>query len=188
MKKKLSSRNKISRAALELFTEKGINSTTTKEIARKAGVAEGTIYIYFKSKDELAYSLFVEHMNNFRQYLEDSIGDTTDPIESMERLVETFYSFAKDEPVEYKYIVIGHHTELKKMPALKSKPKDTFVKTIKKGIKKGIFRKIDPNIAASYVIGMITRSVMFYNSGLIKCNYRRLISETKDSVKRVLYG
>lgn len=186
MKKKSSSRDKISRAALKLFTQKGINSTTTKEIARKAGVAEGTIYIYFKSKDELAYSLFVEHMNNFRQQLLKSICDSTDPLQSIQGLVETFYNFARNESVEYEYIVIGHHTELKKMPAIKLKPKDTFVETIKEGIESGIFRKMDPNIAASYVIGMITRSVMFYKQGIIKCGYEDLVSETRQSVKKLL--
>lgn len=185
-KSRESSKDRISDAALKLFTENGINSTTTKAIAKKARVAEGTIYIYFKSKDELAYSLFLEHMTRFREILEDSVNGTDNPFGAVNELIGSFYNFAKKEPLKYEYIIIGHHTELKKMPPVKAKPKDVVVRTIKEGIKEGSFRKVDPNIAASYVIGMITRSIMFHKNGLIKCSHRKLVSETRDSVRRLL--
>lgn len=181
-----SSRDKISEAALLLFTEKGIKSTTTKRIAKKAGVAEGTIYIHFKSKDALAYGLFVEHMNYFRDLLEQSIIIIEEPDKALGELINNFYSFANNEPVKYQYIIMGHHTELQKMPVLKTKPKDIFVDVIKKGIKDRSFRDMDPNIAASYVIGMITRSILFYKNGMIECSYEDLVSTTKENVNRLL--
>jgi AcrR family transcriptional regulator len=46
-------RNQILDAAAEVFAEKGFHRTTTKDIAGKAGIAEGTIYNYFDSKDDL---------------------------------------------------------------------------------------------------------------------------------------
>ncbi len=48
-----STRSRILDAALELISERGYNGATTAEIARRAGVAEGTIYRYFKDKKEL---------------------------------------------------------------------------------------------------------------------------------------
>jgi len=47
-------------ASLELFTKKGFNATTTKEIAVKSGVAEGLIFYYFKDKNELLNYLIRE--------------------------------------------------------------------------------------------------------------------------------
>ena len=44
----------ILRAALELFAEKGFYHTTTKAISRKAGIAEGTLFNYFQTKEDLA--------------------------------------------------------------------------------------------------------------------------------------
>lgn len=182
------SRHKITDAALKLFTEQGIKSTTTKAIAAKAGVAEGTIYIHFKSKDELAYTLFLENMNNFREFLLKSVDESSAPSKNLDSLVVSFYKFAKDEPVKYQFIIVGHHTELKKMPPLKSKPKDAIVSVIKEGIKKGDFRKTDPNLAAAYVIGMITRSIMFHKQGFIKQSYEQVVSETRESVRKLLSG
>jgi AcrR family transcriptional regulator len=51
-------RRAILAAALKLFAEKGFYRTTTKEIARKAGIAEGTLFNYFETKEDLALYFF----------------------------------------------------------------------------------------------------------------------------------
>ena len=55
-------RTQILEAAIRVFGKKGYHRATTKDIARAAGVAEGTIYLYFKSKSELLIALF-EHLD-----------------------------------------------------------------------------------------------------------------------------
>ena len=47
-------------AALELFAEQGFNSSPTALIAKRAGVASGTLFFHFKSKEELIHELFRE--------------------------------------------------------------------------------------------------------------------------------
>lgn len=51
-------RQRLIRAALELFTTKGYHDTTTAQIAKKAGIAEGTIYRHFASKQQLVNELY----------------------------------------------------------------------------------------------------------------------------------
>lgn len=51
-------RQRLIRAALELFTTRGYHDTTTAQIAKKAGVAEGTIYRHFASKQQLVNELY----------------------------------------------------------------------------------------------------------------------------------
>lgn len=53
------SQKKIAEAALRLFAEKGFEASTTSEIAKAAGVAEGTIYKYFKTKKDLLFALVI---------------------------------------------------------------------------------------------------------------------------------
>ncbi len=55
-------RDRILRAAVEIFSRKGFFNSKVSEIARTASVADGTIYLYFRNKDDLLISLFEEKM------------------------------------------------------------------------------------------------------------------------------
>lgn len=55
-------RERILRAAIRIFSRKGFFNARVSEIARAAGVADGTIYLYFRSKDDLLIALFEEKM------------------------------------------------------------------------------------------------------------------------------
>ena len=54
---------RILEAAISIFNEKGFSATTTNEIAKQAGVAEGTIFRYFKTKKDILSSLIVHMIN-----------------------------------------------------------------------------------------------------------------------------
>src|ERR1051326_5168978 len=57
-------KERILAAALQLFREKGLEGTTTKEVSRKAGIAEGTLFNYFKTKEDLALYFFQKETEN----------------------------------------------------------------------------------------------------------------------------
>lgn len=56
-------RERIVKAALDLFQTKGFDATTTKAIAKKARIAEGTVFNYFKSKDDIALYFFEQEVD-----------------------------------------------------------------------------------------------------------------------------
>lgn len=60
------------KAALSLFQRRGFDATTTKAIARKAGIAEGTVFNYFKSKDEIALYFFEEEVDQAMTSVRDN--------------------------------------------------------------------------------------------------------------------
>jgi TetR/AcrR family acrAB operon transcriptional repressor len=61
----------IARASIDLFCEKGIAQTTMDAIARSAGVAKGTIYLYFKNKEEIVFAIWdmvcILHVETFER-------------------------------------------------------------------------------------------------------------------------
>ncbi|MDB6040138.1 MAG: transcriptional regulator [Verrucomicrobiales bacterium] len=61
-------KQKILAAALRLFREKGLEATTTREICRKAGIAEGTLFNYFKTKEDLALFFFEKETDNLVEW------------------------------------------------------------------------------------------------------------------------
>ncbi|MBQ5652056.1 MAG: TetR/AcrR family transcriptional regulator [Peptococcaceae bacterium] len=71
MVEKANKRELILAAAREIFGEKGYHSTTSEEIAKKAGVGKGTIYQYFESKQDIFLQM---HMQYLKQYSENVVA------------------------------------------------------------------------------------------------------------------
>jgi TetR/AcrR family fatty acid metabolism transcriptional regulator len=66
-------------AAIKVFAQKGFFQSKVAEIAREAGVADGTVYLYFKNKDDLLVSIFEVKMREVISRFRKSIGEQKDP-------------------------------------------------------------------------------------------------------------
>jgi TetR/AcrR family fatty acid metabolism transcriptional regulator len=64
-------RERILRAAVKVFAKNGFHATRVSEVAKAAGVADGTIYLYFKSKDELLVSLFEDRVERLLAFMRE---------------------------------------------------------------------------------------------------------------------
>ena len=62
-------------AALKLFVEFGFHGTPTSKIAKEAGVANGTLFHYFKTKEELIVKLYISIKENLNGYLLSKMDD-----------------------------------------------------------------------------------------------------------------
>lgn len=82
-------REAILRAATDVFAERGFFSSQVADIARVAGVAAGTVYLYFRSKDDLLVSIFERTMRDGLAEGRAAIADVSDPRERLMRLART---------------------------------------------------------------------------------------------------
>jgi AcrR family transcriptional regulator len=73
----LNRKEEIIQAAMKLFAQKGYHATSMQEIAEQCGMAKGSIYNYFKSKEEIAVSIFRYHYDVLFQKISDIARDET---------------------------------------------------------------------------------------------------------------
>jgi AcrR family transcriptional regulator len=86
----LSRRKQIIRAAMKLFAQKGYHATSMQEIAENSGMAKGSLYNYFKSKEEIALSIFSYHYEMlFEKILEIANDETLSVKEKFEKQLST---------------------------------------------------------------------------------------------------
>lgn len=71
---KTDKRERILRAAVKVFARKGFYATRVSEIAKAAGVADGTIYLYFENKDDVLVSLFQDRITKLIAALEEVVA------------------------------------------------------------------------------------------------------------------
>jgi TetR/AcrR family fatty acid metabolism transcriptional regulator len=79
-------REAILRAAVKVFARKGFFNSKVADIAREAGIADGTVYLYFKSKDEILHSVFDRAMEEFISEGKREIADIENPSEKLRRI------------------------------------------------------------------------------------------------------
>lgn len=87
-RERLRRRREILAAALELFSEKGYHNVSMHEIAEKAEFAIGTLYKFFKNKEDLYKSLIVEQADRFHEVLTKAIENADDEIEKLRNYVK----------------------------------------------------------------------------------------------------
>ncbi len=105
-------RQRLVRAALELFTAQGYHNTTTPQIAKKAGVAEGTIYRHFHSKQHLLNELFRGAARWALKLVKDADTLKVGPREKLAELARGLVSGAAREPAVARLLLIQRHGEL----------------------------------------------------------------------------
>jgi TetR/AcrR family fatty acid metabolism transcriptional regulator len=85
-------------AAIRVFARTGYYNSRVADIAREAGIASGTIYLYFRTKEEILVTLFRERMAEFVAYLRREIAGEPDPVRRIRRLVRLHFTVLEQNP------------------------------------------------------------------------------------------
>ena len=88
----------IIEAAVRVFARKGYYNSRVSDIAREAGIAAGTIYLYFKTKDDILVTLFRDKMADFVGVLRKAIAGEADAASKIRRLVSLHFRILEENP------------------------------------------------------------------------------------------
>lgn len=81
-------RERILQAATKVFAQKGFYATRVSEIAKAAGVADGTIYLYFENKDDVLISIFEDRISRLLEILQGVVESEAPVEERVRKIVE----------------------------------------------------------------------------------------------------
>ncbi|HAX99014.1 MAG TPA: hypothetical protein DCY12_09070 [Candidatus Atribacteria bacterium] len=160
-------KKRIKDAAISLFSEKGYSATTMRQIAKKAGLASGSLYNHLKRKSDLLLDIHRDFVDEIIEKTKFWEGDE-DPCE--EKLREVFKTFMKaifENKLSFK-VLLEQETFLP--PSVKKEVvrnvhllKQGIQGIIEKGIKKGEIRDIDAKIATFCVFALCNYSLRWIN-------------------------
>lgn len=104
--KKLIKENRLLEAAYNLFIEKGITATAIDEIVKKAGVAKGTFYLYFKDKEDILEKLILKKSSEIvkKALQEVSIREFTSPVDKFLYFLEYIIDYLSKNRVLFKFL------------------------------------------------------------------------------------
>ncbi|HEX2949668.1 MAG TPA: TetR/AcrR family transcriptional regulator [Armatimonadota bacterium] len=178
-------RAEIVRAAVALFARQGFERTTTKEIAAAAGIAEGTIYKYFTSKQDILFSFIKPTATRTMPTIfQESIRDDRQLIAAF---IEDRFALW-EENADLVKVVIGEAVFNPALAEGLNRMIDPIITTFEQYIshrkQEGAFRDIDAGIAARTLIGMaishFLRWNVFSSSEASPSSQKKLVDELTD--------
>jgi TetR/AcrR family fatty acid metabolism transcriptional regulator len=85
-------------AAVRAFSRHGYHNCTVAQVAREAGVADGTLYLYFQGKEDLLVSAFRHVLGRMFERLDREVAGAAAPVEKLRRLVEVHLGLMEEDP------------------------------------------------------------------------------------------
>ncbi len=154
-------RGRLLNAAKKVFSERGYHNAQISHIIDEAGVARGTFYLYFKSKEEIFKELLEEVVAELKERIKP-VELSDDPVEQVAQNFERIIEFALEEK-ELARIVLQRNCD----PEL-SRITDEFFESvvsfisssIEKGISMGLLRECNSELLARAVVGAIKETIL----------------------------
>lgn len=186
MSRPIEKRQHVMDAALKLFVEKGIEGTTTREIAQLAKAGEGTMFRHFESKEELAWHLFHENLTVFMGQLKEGLAKETTAKGRIRSMVSAGFNLYETDPTLCSFLLLTEHSAARRMAPGYETPLDLMAAVIVAGQKTGEIRPIDTHMAVALVFGAIIRVPFLRRSGWIERDLREAVDEVTDSVWKMI--
>ncbi len=159
-----SKRERILRAATDVFAQSGYFNAKVSEIARTAGVADGTIYLYFDGKEDLLVSIFRDHTRNYLQSLERDLCQSNKSDQRIRIAIRHHLeTLGRDRALAIVAQVELRHS-LKFMTLLSHQEVADYLnilrKIVEQGQSEGVFRRnLNPQLVAKAVFGILDEMV-----------------------------
>jgi len=161
-----SKRERIIEAGLKLFANESYQAVTMDRVAEAAGVAKGTLYLYFQSKEDLYLGILTDGMESMARNYQASVDARDDVKVRLRRAITLSIEFY-DQRRDLLRLMM---TEEPRMPEARNRLREEwrdrgvrfFNSLIEEGIQSGAFRRVDARLATFAILGSI-RSVMLFH-------------------------
>jgi TetR/AcrR family fatty acid metabolism transcriptional regulator len=153
-------RERILSAAERIFARHGFFAAKVSDVAKEAGVADGTIYLYFKSKDDLLISLFERRMQQVNDTLRTAIAKVNSPRDQLRAFVQAYLQLVHDEPSAAEVLTIELRQSSKFMKEYENPQFADFLRLLGGIIAAAqdrgeLDRSIPAHVAARMIFGML---------------------------------
>ena len=173
----------ILRAAIKVFARSGFFNAKVADVAREAGVADGTVYLYFKNKDDILVSIFNHVMDEALSAGRKRLDEVADPREKLKRIVHAHLDRLgrdRDLAIVFQVELRSSTKFMEQFSATKiSEYLDLIRGVIEEGQRGGVFRKgVNTTIAAKVLFGALDEMA----TNWVLSHRRYSLISTADSV------
>ena len=153
-------RRRILDAAVSVFAQHGFYNAKVSQIAKEAGVADGTIYLYFKNKEDILIQVFIDAMDEILRRQEAAAAEITDPTERLRTFIRVHFASVAESRAMAEVITVELRQSSKFMRNTDMKPFGRYLGMIARivddGVRAGVFAKgSDSRLIARSIFGAV---------------------------------
>lgn len=184
-------RSEIMAAAMRLFASKGFHNTTMSEIAKEAEFSTGSLYHFFKSKEELYFTLMREKIEQLEGLVRRQQDQAQGPRKKLEAVVDTMIEYFEEN--RYFFQIFATHQEHFEWPmkgelaeVLRAKYLSfiaELVEVFKEGIAQGLFKNYEPEELALCFMGIMNSFIFLW----IETDPKVRLREKKPVILDIFY-
>lgn len=154
----------ILNAAVKVIGQAGYHNAPISKIAREAGVADGTVYLYFKNKEDILISILRETIGTIVDRLGEELAEQDDAVACLKRLVTVYFETLGTNPDLAMFTQVHlrqSNAEMRKQIGDIIKPYYTIIDdVIRKGIQAGVFNQtLDARITRRMIFGTMDETI-----------------------------
>jgi len=155
-------------AALKIFSKQGFSPAVLEEVAREAGIAKGTLYLYFQDKEDLFCSTIMNVIDKLVALMQKEIDDTLSPVRILREIAFlqlSFFSQNKDffgifQTLHNDLLLCSHKRLFQQLMERRQALVDYEYELVERGKKQGLLRKdIDTEEIVACYEGMVMYSI-----------------------------
>lgn len=158
-------RRDIIQVAAKLFATRPFHEVRLEDVAAEARIGKGTIYIYFKSKEDLYFSLIGEGLTELIEQLRVQLGDgAASPWERLRRTVKELVAFARRSPHLFPLLRIAPPPlEEKRLLEKRDQLAGLLEEVLRQGVRRGELADPHPDLTARFILAFV-RTAMLYEA------------------------
>lgn len=154
-------RARIEAAAIRLFATQGIQETSTRDLAASAGVAEGSLYRHFPSKEAMVKALFDKHYSGLAERCDGLARQCSDPRDKLSVILRDICRLHDEEPERFRFLLLTQHQALPYGGQGQKTPVSVLYGIICEGMESGVFKQSDPDLMTAFILGLATQPAVF---------------------------
>lgn len=187
--------SKIKDAAKKVFLKQGYDGTKVRQIAEEAGVNIALVNYYFRSKDQLFKSIYLETFKEFLGRMVVMVNEPT-PLEvKIWKIVDRYTDFILDNPLLPTFILSEHRQDgagfFKDLNVKGIIESSYFRKQLLEEVEKGTIRTVDPlqvffTIMSNVIFPVMAKPILSYVGSLDETDFRQFMETRKQLIPEMI--
>lgn len=182
----LSTRDRIRTAATALFSERGLDAVSVRDIAAAVGMKPSNLYAHYPSRDALVAELFADGYAEYGALLAeaaDGAGPFAARLRAMVRLICRLHD---EDTTRFRFLLLAQHGQLSRVSDAIETPVTVLQREIEAALKRGEVAPGDPALLTAAVVGIPLQAATFHLYGRLTRSLGEAADEIADACLAVL--